>query len=74
MHEDMTDDGRRDWTASHPLFYPQKPLFKTMSHECLKRAKHYNEQSAIIVVNDHHGYNQEDSLIINQASVNHGLF
>lgn len=65
--------GRCDTTA-HQLFYPQKPLFKTMSSECLNKVEFYNGQNAIVAVNVHYGYNQEDSLVTNHASIDRGLF
>nr|AJA90758.1 DNA-directed RNA polymerase IV second largest subunit [Cycas revoluta] len=61
-------------TSAHQLFYPQKPLFKTMSSECLNKVHFYNGQNAVVAVNVHYGYNQEDSLIANHASIDRGLF
>nr|AJA90774.1 DNA-directed RNA polymerase IV second largest subunit [Ginkgo biloba] len=61
-------------TSAHQLFYPQKPLFKTMSSECLNKMQFFNGQNAIVAVNVHYGYNQEDSLVANHASIDRGLF
>ncbi|KAH9330053.1 hypothetical protein KI387_002161, partial [Taxus chinensis] len=69
-----TNSRTRCDTTSHQLFYPQKTLFKTMSSECLRKAELYNGQNAIVSVNVHYGYNQEDSLVINNASIDRGLF
>ncbi|KAG9454745.1 hypothetical protein H6P81_007649 [Aristolochia fimbriata] len=74
-------------TNSHQLFYPQRPLCQNVIAECLGKPKYskgfndqipkpeiYNGQNAIVAVNVHLGYNQEDSLIMNSASVQRGLF
>lgn len=72
-------------TLSHQLHYPQKPLFHTMTSDCLGKPEHplrmvlpkpefYNGQNAIVAVNVHMGYNQEDSLVMNQASLQRGMF
>ncbi|XP_020593256.1 DNA-directed RNA polymerases IV and V subunit 2-like isoform X1 [Phalaenopsis equestris] len=73
-------------TLTHQMYYPQKPLFRTMTAECLGmsdyrfgkghivRPELFNGQNAIVAVNVHLGYNQEDSLVMNEASVQRGLF
>ncbi|XP_043716099.1 DNA-directed RNA polymerases IV and V subunit 2-like [Telopea speciosissima] len=74
-------------TLSHQLYYPQVPLFRTMVSECLgtsqypqgqggfiPRPEFYNGQNAIVAVNVHLGYNQEDSLVMNRASLERGMF
>ncbi|KAH9330038.1 hypothetical protein KI387_002146, partial [Taxus chinensis] len=69
-----TNSRTRCDTTSHQLLYPQRPLFKTMSSHCLMKAELYNGQNPIVAVNVHYGYNQEDSLVINHASIDRGLF
>ncbi|GAB4842714.1 DNA-directed RNA polymerases IV and V subunit 2 [Ancistrocladus abbreviatus] len=74
-------------TLSHQLFYPQRPLFRTLISDCLgtkgyplgrnqimPKAEYYNGQTAIVAVNVHLGYNQEDSLVMNKASLERGMF
>lgn len=75
-------------TVTHQLFYPQKPLFRTFLSDCLatpkygygsgqgrqSRDEYYNGQCAIVAVNVHLGYNQEDSLVMNRASLERGMF
>ncbi|VYS58400.1 unnamed protein product [Arabidopsis thaliana] len=61
-------------TLSQQLFYPQKPLFKTLASECLKKEVLFNGQNAIVAVNVHLGYNQEDSIVMNKASLERGMF
>ncbi|XP_019167919.1 PREDICTED: DNA-directed RNA polymerases IV and V subunit 2 [Ipomoea nil] len=74
-------------TNTHQLYYPQRPLFRTMLSDCLGKPKdpnyhrsmlphpeYYNGQCAIVAVNVHLGYNQEDSLVMNRASLERGMF
>jgi DNA-directed RNA polymerase-4/5 subunit 2 len=74
-------------TLTHQLFYPQRPLFRTMTADCLgkpdyhfgkneilPRPEIFNGQNAIVAVNVHQGYNQEDSLVMNRASMERGMF
>ncbi|XP_044968321.1 DNA-directed RNA polymerases IV and V subunit 2-like [Hordeum vulgare subsp. vulgare] len=74
-------------TLSHQLFYPQRPLFKTVSADCIGRSdytfgrkddfarpEYFNGQNAIVAVNIHQGFNQEDSLVMNRASLERGMF
>ncbi|ANM64216.1 DNA-directed RNA polymerase IV and V subunit 2 [Arabidopsis thaliana] len=61
-------------TLSQQLFYPQKPLFKTLASECLEKEVLFNGQNAIVAVNVHLGYNQEDSIVMNKASLERGMF
>lgn len=75
-------------TLSHRLYYPQKPLFRSTISDCvgkdlkasrmeslmLPRPEYFNGQNAIVAVNVHLGFNQEDSLVMNQASLERGMF
>ncbi|OIT35183.1 dna-directed rna polymerases iv and v subunit 2 [Nicotiana attenuata] len=74
-------------TNTHQLYYPQRPLFRTMLSDSLgkpknarnqkgmlQRPEYFNGQCAIVAVNVHLGYNQEDSLVMNRASLERGMF
>ncbi|KAK8559872.1 hypothetical protein V6N13_016605 [Hibiscus sabdariffa] len=74
-------------TLSHKMYYPQRPLFRTITSDCLGKSGYtlgqnraqpkpelYNGQNAIVAVNVHLGYNQEDSLVMNRASIERGMF
>jgi DNA-directed RNA polymerase-4/5 subunit 2 len=71
-------------THTHSLFYPQIPIFRTTLSDCLgnsisenrtlARPEFFNGQSAIVAVNVHLGFNQEDSLVMNRSSLDRGMF
>jgi len=69
-----TNLNKRYDTFLHVLYYPQKPLINT------KMMKYFNFNSmpsginAIIAIATYTGYNQEDSVIINQGAIDRGLF
>jgi DNA-directed RNA polymerase II subunit RPB2 len=61
-------------TVSHTLNYPQKPLVTTDIAEFNEINEYPNGINAIVAIACYTGYNQEDSVIINQASIDRGLF
>lgn len=61
-------------TLSHVLNYPQKPLVQTKTSELLHVNDLPSGQNAIVAIACYSGYNQEDSIIMNQSAIDRGLF
>ena len=55
------------------LHYPHFPLVKTKIHEVVNYDEHPSGQNMIVAVMCYDGYNMEDGVILNKASVERGL-
>lgn len=59
-------------TTNYILNYPQTPLVRTKMHDILNTTALPSGQCVIVAVVEFTGYNQEDSIILNQAFVDRG--
>ena len=61
-------------TFSHILNYPQRPIVTTRYKKYTDVDKLPYGINAIVAIASYSGYNQEDAVILNQSSVNRGMF
>ena len=61
-------------TISHVLHYPQKPIISTKPGEFMGFNDMPSGINAIVAILCYTGFNQEDSMIINQSAIDRGLF
>ncbi len=60
-------------SRSHLLHYPQKPLVKTKPMDIVGYDLRPSGQNCVVAVISFEGYNMEDALIFNKASIERGL-
>ena len=70
----VTNNNNRFDTFSHLLYYPQKPFVSNRMMNHIHSDKLPTGINVIVAIASYGGYNQEDSIIFNQASVDRGLF
>ncbi len=63
----------RPETSTYILSYPQRPLVTTETAEISGASKRGFGQNAIVAILSYEGYNIEDALIINKASIERGF-
>lgn len=61
-------------TTSHELWYPQRPLVQTEAERTLGCPLGYLGENAMVAFACYGGWNQEDSVLINQAAIDRGMF
>lgn len=61
-------------TMSYVLHYPQKPLVKTYFSDYTNATAMPNGENLIVAICTYTGYNQEDSIIVNRAAIDRGMF
>jgi len=59
-------------TTNYVLYYPQKPLVCTKMHDIIGTNNMPSTQTTVVAVIEHTGYNQEDSVILNQGWIDRG--
>jgi len=55
------------------LHYPQSPLVKSIMHDISNYEKHPAGQNIVVAVMSYKGYNMEDAIILNKASIERGF-
>jgi len=61
-------------TKSNVLVYPQLPLVETVTVPMSGLSQHPSGQNVVLAIMTYEGYNMEDAIIFNKASIERGLF
>lgn len=61
-------------SRGHLLIYPERPLVTTRGAELVGYSKRPSGQNAVVALISYTGYNMEDAVIINKASIERGMF
>jgi len=60
-------------TQRHLLYYAQKPIVTSLGEEITKYGERPSGQNFVVAIISHGGYNMQDALVINKASIERGL-
>ncbi|MDD5254218.1 MAG: DNA-directed RNA polymerase subunit B [Candidatus Nanoarchaeia archaeon] len=63
----------RNDTDVNLLHYPQAPIVRSFMHDVSKFDEHPGGQNVVVALMSYKGYNMQDSLIINKASIERGF-
>lgn len=74
MGMNSTNNQLRMETMAHMLYYPQRPLVMTKPTRYISVKEMPIGCNPIVAMACFTGYNQEDSIIINQSAIERGLF
>ena len=55
------------------LYQPQKPIVRSIIHDISHYDQHPSGQNLVVAVIDYKGYNMDDAIVLNKASVERGL-
>ncbi|MFN7106382.1 MAG: DNA-directed RNA polymerase subunit B, partial [Pyrobaculum sp.] len=61
-------------SRGHMLYYPERPIVTTKGLELVGYSKRPAGQNAVVALLTYTGYNIEDSVILNKAAVERGMF
>jgi DNA-directed RNA polymerase subunit B' len=61
-------------TKANVMLYPQIPLVQTHVHKITNYEKHPNGSNLVMAIGCFEGYNMEDAILINESSIQRGLF
>jgi DNA-directed RNA polymerase subunit B len=61
-------------SRGHMLYYPERPIVTTRGLELVGYSKRPAGQNAVVALLTYTGYNIEDAVILNKASVERGMF
>ncbi|MCW1296486.1 MAG: DNA-directed RNA polymerase subunit B [Candidatus Parvarchaeota archaeon] len=61
-------------TDSSILHYPQRPIVKTKIYDTINYDSHPAAQNIVVAIMSFEGYNMEDAIIMNKASIERGLY
>ena len=69
-----TANNLRTDTSVHQLLYPQKPLVYTKPSEAMNMCEMGSGINAVVAICCYTGFNQEDSILLNDNALKRGLF